>query len=725
MPETSRPDLAGAEIFDLTPLGDKLMPEESFDETDVQNLITRSVEEAVSHFEEHIEPDMAKATDYYYGRPFGDEKAGRSQVVSTDLRDATLDQIPDLLEIFTGSDSVVEFKPRMGEDRAIAEQATDYVNYIFYEDNDGFLILNAVLKDAGVRRLGYVKWWWQENDRVTGTTMTGLSEDELIFLSEQPGVDFEIVGEREDLVTQQDPQTGEMISNITTVYDIEVTRTIEDGRVKVEAVPPEEIVWTPEARSFNNAPTVAHRREVPKDDLLLMGIDEDFIDEHMGTVGEGTSTESLAWSRQFYGGSSSEMGRTSDVHDPSQTPVLFTEVYALVDTDGDGIGELRMFQCVGPQYAIVPDRNGDILGELVDEVPIGTFTPDPEPHTIPGLCNFDYLREIQRVKSQIQRSQLNSLAQSIENQMVVSQNEVNIRDLISPEISGIIRVKRDVNNSIREIKHSFVGGDTMPILAYYDQIRADRTGNVGPGEGMDPNVMQSTTAEAVSSSLSKAQKRIKMLARVYAETGFKDMFQGIYRTVVKHQQRARVVQLRNQYVPVDPRAWDAEMDVRVNVALGTGSRTEKLMALQQLAERQEMHLAQGSPLVSFAEIRSTYGKLTDLLGYKDTDQFWKPWGPEQQAQFEQAQQEAAANAPKDPQERIVDVEELKVQMDALQAQRKNELEEMKIMLQDERERDKIAREFALREYEIELQYKAKIDDRELQAKVAAAKTTGG
>ena len=723
MPEVRRPDLVGAEIQDLTPLGEQFdIPEEDTagDDTDIQDFITRAVEDAVQHFEEHIEPDMALATDYYYGRPFGDEKEGRSQVVSTDLRDATLDQIPDLLEIYMGSDSVVEFKPKGEEDREIAEQATDYANYIFFEDNDGFLILNSVFKDAGVRRLGYVKWWWQEQDRVTGTTMTGLTEDELIFLSEQEGTEFEIIGEGEQMIQTPNPQTGEVEMVPTPTFDIEVTRKEPDGRVRVEEVPPEEIVWTPEARKFSRSPIIAHTREVPMDELILMGLDKDFIEEHKGTISD-KSTESLAWSRQFYGSSAvSEIlgGGTQDV---SQEPVLFTEVYALVDTDDDGIAELRMFKCVGPSYTIVPDEDGSTFGELVDEIPIAAFTPDPEPHTIPGLCNFDYLKEIQKVKSQIQRGQLNSLAQSIENQLVVASSEVNMRDLISPEISGIIRVRRDTQNSIREIKHSFVGGDTMPVLAYYDQVMANRTGSAGPREGLDPNILQSTTPEAVNSTLSKGQQRIKMLARVYAETGFKPMFKGIYGLVVKHQTRERVVRLRNKYVPVDPTYWNSGMDVRVNVALGTGTRTEKITALQSLAGVQEQHLQMGSPLVSFAEIRNTYGKLTDLLGYRDTSQFWKPWGAEQQAQYEQAQQEQAANQPADPATLIAEVEQLKVQLASMEAQKKMELEDKKIMLQDDRERDKNAREFALKEYELEMKYQFEINDAILQSKVAKAK----
>jgi len=705
-----------AEIEDVVLLGSNeatTVPEK--DMTDLQSLVTRSVEDAISHFEENIEPDMAKATDYYFGRTTDDlpSVSGRSNVISTDLRDATLDQIPELLEIFMGSDSVVAYKPDRPDVVEQAEQATDFANYVFYEDNPGFLILNAVLKDAGVRRLGYVKWMWEEGARVHGSSMSGLSENELMYL-EELGVEYEIVAQYVGVVEQQDPESGATGLGQGILHDIEVQYR-DYGCVRVEAVPPEEIVWTPEARSFDRAPMVAHVRDVPREELIALGINEDFIEEHMGPV-SSTSTESLKWARQFYGSSAGAMDRDAATYDESQQPIRFAEVYMLVDTDDDGIAELRMFQCVGPQYTIF---NGD--GELVDEVPIAVFTPDPEPHTIPGLCNFDYLREVQRVKSQIQRGQLNSLAQSIENQMIVSQAQVNIRDLISPEISGLIRVRSDVN-AVREIKHTFIGGDTLPVLQYYDQIKADRTGRAGPREGMDPNIMQSTTAEAVASTLSKSQQRIRMLARVYAETGFKKLFRGIYRLLVKHQKRERYVKLRGKYVSVNPAYWESDMDVTINVGLGTGSVTSRLQNLFTLATEQKEHLMAGSPIVSFAELRATYGKIADLMGYKDTDAFWRPWGAQEQAQFEQQQAEAAKNAEKDPAQRVVDVEELKIQADIAMKQREQELKELEIRLKDERERDKAAREFALREYEIELQYQAKIVDNELKQKVASIKS---
>lgn len=686
----------------------------------LQGVVTRSIETAVMHYQENLEPVQVEATDYYYGRPFGDEEHGRSQVVSTDVRDATLDQIPDLMEIFMGSENVVEVRPRTANEVALAEQMTNTANWVFWEDNEGFLVMNSVFKDAGVRKVGFVKWWWESSQRVTGDSMTALTDAEVMLLMEDPELEVEIVGERQEVVPQADPQTGQVTQVPLDLFDVEIRRQPGPGRVRVEEVPPEEVVWTPGSRKFDRAPCVAHVREVPRDELVRMGIPEEVIEEHMGRAPH-VGTENLEWARHasIEGGTPHDLFRDDEEYDTSQHPVVFAEAYMLVDTDGDGVGELRMFECVGPSFRVVNgplNEEGDHIGELVDEIPIAAFTQDPEPHTIVGLCNYDYLREIQRVKSQIQRGQLNSLAQAIEPQMEAVQGQVNMGDLISPEISGVVRVRAP--GMLREIKHSFVGPDTLPVLSYYDEIKADRTGVSRAAEGLDPDALQSSTQEAVAATIGKGERRVRMIARVYAETGMKKVMRGIIRLLAKHQNRAMEIELNGQFVEVDPRAWKLDMDVRVNVALGTGSRAEKIQTLMQIAAKQEEHLMAGSPLVSFAEVRNTYGRLTELLGFKNTTEFWRPWGPEQQQAFEQ-QQAAAAQERKDPAVMVAEVEELKAQLQSIKDRQDLELKELEIRLKDDRERDKLAREFTLKERELELKHQADIKDAELRAQVAS------
>ncbi|MGE0278336.1 MAG: hypothetical protein AB7R40_23315 [Nitrospiraceae bacterium] len=719
--------LLGAEVYGVD--FPEATPEDEGDQSAnapteaLQSLVTELCREAKDYYDSNIQPDQVEATDYYWGRPFGDEEEGRSQVVSTDLRDSLLDKLPDLLEIFCGSETTVEFKPRGPEDTALAEQQTDTVNSIILEDNNAFVLYNSLFKDAGVRRMGWSKWYYDNTERVVAEKVCGMTEQDLQLIAREEGVTVEITDSRMGIVIVETPEGQQPVQ--VEVFDAEVRRKEPYGQIRVEALPPEEVIYTPEARDLDGSAVVAHTREVWADELRAMGISEEQIKKHQGKQSE--TTEQLSWSRSFYGTSGKE-SRYSSQESESHRPVLFTEAYAWVDINlgredntEPGIAELRMFQCLGENYEIV---NGPI-GEPCDMVPMACFTQEIEPHTIPGLCDWDHNKDVQRIKSQVKRAQLNSLSLAVEPQMEVGPG-VNLRDLQSPEINNFVRVR--TMGTVREIKTTFVGQETLDILAYYDRVKGDRMGQVGPSEGIDPNILQSTTAEAVNSTLSARQKRTKMIARAYAETGMKRMFKGILKLLVQHKNEwaPRQMRLRNKWVEVDPRSWDADRDVSVAVGLGTGSKTEQILALSKLAEKQEAHIQSGSPLVSFVELRNTYDKLAQLLGYKDSTLFFKKWGPEEQQALEQAQQQNPPNP--DPAMELVKIEEVKMQtqmgfeaeklrMQAEKQKAEMEMELLKIRLQDDREKDKIAREFVLKERELELTHLVEIRDVELSAQV--------
>jgi hypothetical protein len=150
---------------DLTNEVNALINPDYMDETELQGIVGAEIDDAVDFIDNIVSPVRAKATEYYRGEPFGDEEDGRSQVVSFDVRDTVQAILPSLMRIFTASDYVVEFTPRNPEDVPMAEQATQYVNYIFNRDNDGFMVLHTAFKDALVRKAGIVKFYWDESLR--------------------------------------------------------------------------------------------------------------------------------------------------------------------------------------------------------------------------------------------------------------------------------------------------------------------------------------------------------------------------------------------------------------------------------------------------------------------------------------------------------------------------------------------------------------------------------
>lgn len=663
---------------------------------EIQDIVRRSIEIAMDHYSESIEPDQTEATDYYFGRPFGDEQDGRSKVVSTDVRDATLAQMPSLLRVFFSPERAVEFTPRGPEDEALAQQQTDYINYIISNDNDGFLTFDSWFKDALVRRLGWVKWWWETFSRVEATDYTGLDAAGLQVLANDPDTrNYEIVAVHET-------PDGEL-------YDCRVVRKESDGVARFEAIPPEEVVYTPAARSMRHAGLVAHVREVAREELVELGIDEDIISEAEGKTRKSSNTE-LEDARQAHG----DGWDTSDEEplDKSQKKVLFAEAYCLIDGDDDGIAELRLFQCVGPEFLIA---NGDGLGEVVDEVPFAPLTPTPEPHAIAGLSNFDLLKDVQRVKSQVERGMLDSLAQTLEPVTEIVEGQVNMADLLSPDAAKIVRVRQP--GMMREVRHEFLGGAALPMLAYQDEKKESRTGHTKAAAGLDADALQSSTKAAVAATISASQQRLEYIAKVFAETGVKALMKGLYRLVVKNQNRERMAKLRGEWVPVDPRHWDAARDVTVNVGLGQGTPEDRLGALAMIVGAQSQAMQVGSPLVSWVEIRNAVAKAAELAGFRNPDMFWKPWGPEQQAEMDKAMSQK--QPPPDPQMLLVQIEAQRVKNEEQNNAAKLELERWKAEREDDREREKLARDAALREYEIELKHKTQIADAEMKAKVAA------
>jgi hypothetical protein len=688
-----RDDVLGAVVEDMI-LGeadqgqDERDPQaERFEE--LQALVTRQVESAINWREEDLDPDQALATDYYKGKPYGNEEEGRSRVVSRDVKQVVQAMLPSLARIFFGPDKAVEFRPRGPEDVAVAEQKTDYVNYIVREDNKGFLIFHGWFKDAMVRKLGIVKWWWEEKEKVEGSRHSGLDEQALMGLVTDPTVsDYRILGQ------YPGPEGVQL-------YDCDVVRAYDDGRARFDVVAPEHFLFSPNARCLEEADVVGHVREVAASELYAMGFDEDDVEPHAGSGRKRAATTgagSLADARRFDGDESSS--ETDEVA-PERQEVLFGEVYVRFDYDGDGITELNRLDVIGDQFEILGEP------EPVDDLPFATLTPDPEPNTIVGESVADDVMDIQKIKSSILRGMLDSLTSALNPRQEIVEGEVNVKDVMSVELGAPIRVLKP--GMIREVGHDFsrAGGAAFPMLDYMDKEKEDRTGISKAAAGLDADALQSATKAAVAATLSGSQQHIEMLARIFAETGVADLYRGLLKLTIKHQDRERMVRLRNEWVPVDPKSWDSNMDVKVNLALGSGSPEEKVQHLMLIAGEMKEQLMQGSPLVSLVEYRNVLQRIAEALGEPNPQAFFKPFGEEQAQQL--AQQQAQQPPPVNVEEELVKLEAAKLQFEMAKAK-----------AEDDRKRDEMTLDFAAKIEIARMQYGATQDAAAMKASVDAA-----
>lgn len=656
---------------------------EVMDLDELQGIISMELTDAVSYIDTDLSPIRAKGTEYYRGDLFGTEEEGRSQVVAMEVRDTVSAMMPSLMRIFFSTENTVEFVPTGPEDVANAQQATDYCNFIFNSDNNGFLTTYATFKDSLVRKCGIMKCWWEEDETVRIEEYSGLDDQTLqILMQEQTDVMV--------MNTYPDQMMGQL-------HDVQIKRKIKGGRVRIMSVPPEELLLDRRARSFDDSAIIAHRQMATVAQLIEMGYEEDEVRENITSNDLDTNEEYLA--RQPM----SSFGVSVESANPMMERVLYVEAYLRVDYDKDGIPELRKVCCIGSGYKIV--RNLP-----TSYIPFIDFPCDPEPHTSPleAMSIFDITHDLQEIKSEILRNTLDSLAQSIHPRTAIVEGQVNIDDVLNNETGAIIRMRAP--GMVQPFSTPFVGQAAFPMLDYIDQIREDRTGMSKAAMGLNADALQSSTKAAVAATISASQGRIELISRLMAE-GMKKLFKSILFLVTTHQDKARMVRLRNEFVQIDPRAWDAAMDCSINIGMGNGDTNERVAALMQISAKQQEVLTQlgvVNPLVTPSQYSSTLRKIVELNGFKDPSQFFN--------QIPADYQPPAPPQPKPtPEEVLAQVQAQSIQADIQKKAAELELKRQQMMMDNDLNRDKMYQEMALKKYELELKYNVQINTAEITA----------
>jgi hypothetical protein len=674
------------------------------DDAELQAIISQDLVDAVSYIDSDISPTRAKGTEYYRGDLFGNEVDGNSKVVAMEVRDTVSAMLPSLMRVFFSTENVVEFVPRGPEDVKSAQQATDYVNYIFQNDNNGFLTSYAIFKDALVRKCGIAKFWWEDEERVHIDEYTGLDEQTLEMLMQEPDAEVKIVVSYPDpsvdemQLTTVDPMTGApMVMPAPMLHDVQIKRITKDGRIKIMAVPPEELILSRRARSFDDGNIIAHRQMATVADLIAMGYDQDEIEENLSSTDLDSNDEYLA--RQPL---STTMG-TDDAANPMMRRVLYVEAYSRVDFDGDGIAELRKVCCMGSGYKVVRNLPASYI-------PFADFPCDPEPHTSPleAMSIFDITRDLQEIKSEILRNTLDSLAQSIHPRTAIVEGQVNIDDVLNNETGAIIRMRAP--GMVQPLSTPFVGQAAFPMMEYMDQIKEDRTGMSKAAMGLNADALQSSTKAAVNATISASQGRIELTARILAE-GMKKLFKGILFLVITHQDKERMVRMRNEWVAMDPRHWNATMDASINIGLGLGDINERRQALMMIMAKQEQILQQlgpTNPLVTPQQFSNTLRKIVELSGFKDASSYFQDIPADYQP--------PAPPQPKpSPEEILAQVQAESIKADIQKKAADLELQRQQMIMDDDLKRDQMAQDLYLKKYEIELKYNSQISTAEIDA----------
>jgi len=670
--------------------------------TDMDNLVgvIKSEMDDAKDFIHQVGSERAESTEYYLGNEPEGTSSLQSEFVSTDVRESVLFMLPSIMRTFFSTKKIVEFVPKGPEDIQLAEQQTDYINYLIREKNPGFQVLYDVFKDALVRKTGFVKVFW--DDSVTATTHEYSNIDPQSYQALILDKNVEVIEESatQETITTFDPISGEEVTQeIPVSYDLTIRRLKPKDQVCIESVPPEEILISRHARNIETASYVAHRMIKSVSDLVAMGYDPEEIEEYAGYGGSSLDPES--YEEQEARNPFDNMVYP-DRNDAGGKDVYYVEHYLYYDFDGDGIDE-RIRVCTAGDGLHV------LNVEPWDELPICMFCPDPEPHTAIGSCPADYLKPIQAAKSQIMRDTLDSLGHSIFPRMGIVEGQVNVDDVLNTDIGQPIRMRAP--GMVQPFAVPFVGKEAFPVLGYLDESKENRTGVSKASAGLNAEALQSTTSAAVTATMSGAQGRVELICRHFAEGGLKAMFKTVNNLVIKHQNAQDVFRLNGKFIPVDPRYWDSDKDMVVNVAISKSSDEEKFGVLTQLATKQEQImqlLGPQNPLVSMQQYANTLTRMIELAGFQDAQSFINTEVPPMPPQPQEPPQP-------DPAALLAQAEAQKAQVQAQKAIIDAETDRMKIIMDDDRQRDIEEAQLRVKALELQAKYGAQINIAEINA----------
>jgi len=569
-----------------------------------------------------VEVERAQALDYYHGRALGNEVVGRSQVVSQELRDTVEWAMPQIMRMFVSSKDIIRFQPENPNDEQQSKQATDAVNYLLMEQNNGVLLLHDFFKDALILKNGYIKAWYEEVERESYESYTGLDDPTLTFVIqqiEQRGEEAEIVAQEEKQGFTQDPMTGQMVPNIT--FDVRIKCTRKEGQYVAECIPTEDMRISPNTtHDLQKSPFVGHVVRKTRSEWKELGYD---VADEPTDNGPRIGIQSIARSDTM-----DELAADDPGSDKSMEIVEGLECYMRVDYDGDGYAELRR---------ILKAPGKIVENEPIEEIPIAHCVPIRMPHRHLGISYFDLLKDLQDIKTTLIRQTLDNVYRINQGRLAVNSQIVNMEDLSVSQPGGFVRVDGPTAGAIQAIDMPSIAGELLPIINYTDEMKAQRTGISATTSGLDPDTLQETTAKAYTNAMNAATAKVELICRMLAE-GVKDAAILMHNLLIRHQDKPMMMKLRNEWVQIDPTSWRKRYTCSVNVGLGTGSRDEMRGNLMLIGQMQQQAAQVG--IVQPENVYNLVSEMAEILGFPVPGKYFTdPSSPQYQQAMQQKQQQ--------------------------------------------------------------------------------------
>lgn len=626
--------------------------------------------------------ENTKYLEAYFGDKTGDFAAipNQSSVVSTDIADVVEADMPSLARVFLGSGDIITFQPNTDSpvEIAEAEEKTKYVNWIVRNQPESFQTIHNWLKDAEIQKNGVVKYFVEETKDVEVVEYAGVDSEELSAIRDS------LIGSTVDKVKVDIVEQEEFEESQT--FDIKFRVTTEKKKVCIINIPPESFLITRNAESLETAEMVGDRVRKTRSELLADGFDKELIGR-LPTVSDKAVQESNinAVRNQDQGGSFTE----STISEWASEYVEISDLYIKIDFDGDGISERRHVMISG---------NVVLVNEYFNHIPYASLSAILMPHKAIGRSRAEITYQTQLQKTALVRG-MNDNIYMVNNPRNVVHNDVDLDDMLTVRTNGIVRLDEDSTvlpgQAVFPLQIPYIGDRTLQVIQYIDQARAQTSGTLLGSQGLDADSIESETATRFNGVQEAGTAKIELIARNYAETGFRKLYEGIAWLVSRYQDTETEFRVLGKALTVNPKSWKYSHNIESNVGLGAGDNEKLIAARQGIYQLQLQIKASGSKMIDDGNIYRNFIGIQDGLGINQSEQLIN--NPEEPSELLLAENEQLNQMVLQQQEQLqmmqnplAESEQIKAQATLIKAQGDQEVK----LLQAQQNQQQFLMEFA-------------------------------
>ena len=631
-----------------------------------------------------------KLVKAYFQEPYGNEVPGRSQVVASDVAEVVESDMPSLARIFLSGLPPVQFVPRgiSEQEEKEAEEKTQYIHWLVSGRPWSYREISAWMKDAEINKFGAVKYFVEDTIETEEVEYSGVSEIELAEIVDSlNGNDvekLEIIEQEESLVTNE---SGEP----ETVFDVRFRVKRKCREFKFQAIPTESFLISAGARDKWDAQLVGDITRKTRSQLKAEGFPADLVDSlpAIKTGNESQRGGLIKFARN------KDVGSINDdvINARANEEIEIKDLYVRVDYDGDGIAERRHIIIAGGRI---------IENEPFDHVPYALLSCILMPHRAIGRSRAEMVEQDQKIKTAILRQTLDNMY-LVNSPRNVVHPDVVLDDLLTVRPGGIIRLDAKTSilpaQAVQPQVTPYVGDKALQVIQYLDMVRAAKTGATATSQGLHADALNKETAARFKGIRDDSKAKIELVARNFAETGFRELYEGMCWLVSHYQDSATEIRVLGKTLKIDPTAWKYRHETMAKVGLGAGDAERMLASMQGLLDIQLQLAEKGLPLVDIKKIYNTLEEVVKTLGFKRADKFFNdPERPEQlvlaenqqlQAALVQAQQIIQQLQQQISENPLAEAEQIKAQAKLIEAKSRQDIEAAKLAEKSRIEQEKL------------------------------------